>query len=68
MCSYITRTYTVDDFNGMCVMKQDISDQKKYDAAAEEWKKAMRAHSDFMNSEKNKALDMLKEVYYDLWD
>lgn len=68
MCSYITRTYTVDDFNGLGVLKQDVSDQKKYDAAAEEWKKSMQAHSNFMKNEKDKALDMLKEVYYDLWD
>lgn len=48
--------------------KPNFIDKEKYDVANKAWSDAITKHCQFMESEKDKALDMLKKHFFDLWD
>lgn len=68
MNSWISRDYTEPDSNGFYVLKTDYKDEEKYEEAHSKWTHAVKEHSNFMTNHKDKAMDMLKEAYYNLWD
>lgn len=53
---------------GTCKLEYDYTDQEQFDIAQKRWLDKEEEAAEFRINEKDKAFDMMKEVFFDLWD
>lgn len=68
MCDNEDNTWFDELPDGCFEMKTTYKDEKLQERLNEQWRKEIEKSGEFINSEKDKACDMLKKYFFNLWD